>query len=377
MRILHVIDSMDPARGGPVESILQSSTVIGELGHISEIVSLDSVDAPWNSRVPITHYPQGRLMRRYGYSPQFTRWLLKHSPNFDAVIIHGLWTYATLGAWQGLRHGSTPYVVFPHGMLDPWFGRAQPVKNIAKQVYWTLALGRVLSDAQAVLFTTVEEERLARTAFYGHRYRSQVVAYGTADIAGDKQAQIDSFYAAYPAAKNRSFLLFLGRIHPKKGCDLLIDAFARYTKAYPHIDLVIAGPDQIGWCDTLKSHAAERGISERIHWPGMLSGALKWGAFHAADAFILPSHQENFGIAVAEAMACSKPVLISDKVNIWPDIDRAGAGLVAPDDLAGTHDLLHPLLRPNSRNKSGDGCGRPAMLFGSLSNPGCGPRPPW
>src|SRR6185369_13539161 len=130
-----------------------------------------------------------------------------------------------------------------------------------------------------------------------------------------------AFFAAFPALKGRQFLLFLGRVHPKKGCDLLIRAFAKsLDKIAPDMDLVMAGPDQVNWVPELKALTKRLGVDNRVHWPGMLTGALKWGAFHSADALVLPSHQENFGIAVAEAMACCTPALISDKVNIWREV---------------------------------------------------------
>jgi glycosyltransferase involved in cell wall biosynthesis len=106
------------------------------------------------------------------------------------------------------------------------------------------------------------------------------------------------------------------------------------------IDLVMAGPDQLGWVQKLNAMAASLGIENRIHWTGMLKGQLKWGAIRSAEAAILPSHQENFGVVVAEAMSCSTPVLISDKVNIWREVQNSGAGLVEPDTLEGTRHLI-------------------------------------
>ena len=138
-----------------------------------------------------------------------------------------------------------------------------------------------------------------------------------------------------PELKGRKFILFLSRIHPKKGVDLLIQAFARHAKTFPEIDLVIAGPDQTGSKSALQKLARELGVDNRIYWPGMLSGDAKWGAFRSAEFFVLPSHQENFGIVVAEAMALSKPVLITNKVNIWREIEADGAGLVVNDDVEG------------------------------------------
>jgi len=185
------------------------------------------------------------------------------------------------------------------------------------------------------MFTCEEERQLAPKSFSPYVAREFVVGYGTRDIEGDPQSQHATFIAHVPALKGRRFILFLSRIHPKKGVDLLIRAFARYADTFPDLDLVIAGPDQTGSKSELQRLAGELSVDNRIHWPGMLSGDAKWGAFRSADFFVLPSHQENFGIVVAEAMALSKPVLITNKVNIWREIATDGAGLVVNDDLEG------------------------------------------
>ena len=148
------------------------------------------------------------------------------------------------------------------------------------------------------------------------------------------------FFERCPEARGKRYLLFLGRIHRKKGCDLLIDAFARVAAKDPELYLVVAGPDQQQWSERLQQTAASQGIAERVYWPGMVTGDAKWGAFFASEAFILPSHQENFGIAVAEALACGKPVLLADKVNIAEDIAEDGAGLMEMDTAEGTLQLL-------------------------------------
>jgi glycosyltransferase involved in cell wall biosynthesis len=216
---------------------------------------------------------------------------------------------------------------------------------LLKQIFWMLAEGRVLRDAKAVLFTCEEERECARGVFKGHRYREQVVLFGTADPSGSAGAQIEAFNTAFPHLRDRDCFLFLSRIHPKKGCDLLIQAFADCLPTLPqNLDLVIAGPDHVGYIPELTALAGRRGISNRIHWPGMLKGDVKWGAFRKAKALVLPSHQENFGVAVAEAMACSTPVLISDKVNIWREVSAAGAGIVQPDTLEGTRSLIKLFL---------------------------------
>jgi glycosyltransferase involved in cell wall biosynthesis len=240
-----------------------------------------------------------------------------------------------------LASGGASYFVFTHGMMDPWFRRTYPIKHLIKQLFWLFGEGRLLAGARSVLFTTQEERRLAQGQFLGwSSYRETVVGYGTAPPPPATIAQEAAFRAATPGLGGRAYLLFLSRIHRKKGCDLLVEAFAKVADQRPDLDLVIAGPDQEGLVAALQARAQALGIGERIHWPDMLRGDAKWGAFRGADAFVLPSHQENFGIVVAEALGCGTPVLITDKVNIWREVEAGQAGLVETDDIAGVEKLL-------------------------------------
>ncbi|MGK2913166.1 MAG: glycosyltransferase, partial [Porticoccaceae bacterium] len=214
----------------------------------------------------------------------------------------------------------------------------------------------VLRDAAAVLFTCEEERQLARESFLPYKVREAVVNYGTSLPASIHPDNRQAFLAAFPALAGKRLILFLGRVHEKKGCDLLIEAFTSVAAREPALHLVIAGPDQTGWQARLQQLAIQHGVAERITWTGMLQGELKWGALLAAEAFILPSHQENFGIAVAEALAVGTPVLISDKVNIWREIKADKAGLVAPDTLDGTVSLLERWLAmsPEQQREMGE-----------------------
>ena len=150
-------------------------------------------------------------------------------------------------------------------------------------------------------------------------------------------------------------MLFLSRIDKKKGIDLLLTAFAGHADTFPDLDLVIAGPDLAGLQAGLKDLSSKLGIAARVHWPGILSGAAKWGAFRAAEFFVLPSHQENFGVVVAEAMALSRPVLITNKVNIWREVELDGAGIVVDDNAeaiaAGLQEMC--CLSPSQRDEIG------------------------
>ena len=346
MRLLHVIAGTDPESGGPIEALLRISEVLIRDRHEVAVVSLEDERELARRKLPFPITGLGHGTRLYRYNARLTSWLNQNAGQYDVVILHGLWNYSSFGSWRALKKGTTPYYMFSHGMMDPWFRDRYPLKHAVKQVFWRLAEGRVLRDAKAVLFTCEEERMRARGVFKGHPYNERVVLFGTADPGGDPTAQRAAFLSACPELRSRRFLLFLSRIHPKKGCDLMIQAYADLVPELPgDLDLVIAGPDQVGWVPELKSLANRLGINSRIHWPGMLRDEVKWGAFRSAEALILPSHQENFGFVVAEAMACSTPVLISDKVNVWREVLASHSGLVQPDTLEGARHLIQGFQR--------------------------------
>ncbi len=335
MRILNIVTSVDPNQGGVIENVVQLGKFLSR-EHRYEIASLDAPDAPWVADAPLKVHAFGPAVTGYAYAPRLTQWIRAHRKDYDIVLVHGIWQFGSYATWKALRNTSTPYLVFPHGMLDPWFKRTYPLKHLKKLMYWPWAEYRVLRDARAVCFTCEEERVLARQSFGLYRARETVVSFGTAAPPDDANAQRAAFEAAFPDLRDKKLLLFLSRIHVKKGADLLIEAFARVAQRDPNLHLVMAGPDQQGLQAELQALAQKLGVAQRITWTGMLQGELKWGAFRAASAFVLPSHQENFGIVVAEALACGVPVLISDKVNIWREIAADNVGWVAPDTLEGT-----------------------------------------
>jgi len=340
MKVLHIIDSVNPARGGPLEAVRQLGSVSISDGHQVEVASLDAPDAPHLKGFPLPVYALGPGRLTYSYSPRFGPWLRENAGSYDAVIVNGLWQYHSFGAWRILRNCSTPYFVFTHGMLSPWFKRTYPLKHLKKWMYWPWGEYPVLRDAKAVLFTCEEERVLARQSFWLYRCNEVVVNFGTTHPEGDPEAELAALFDRFPHLREKRLTLFMGRMHPVKGCDLAIQAFARVLAKDPDWHLVMAGPDQVGWQAKLSSLAEELKVADRITWTGMIRGDVKWGAFRASEIFLLPSHTENFGVVVAEALARGVPALISDKVNIWREIERDGAGLVSPDDLPGTMNLL-------------------------------------
>jgi glycosyltransferase involved in cell wall biosynthesis len=341
MRILRVIAGTNASEGGPIEGIRQIAKVLASRGHTVEVASLDPADAAWLDELPFKVHALGTDRDWYLSAPMLQKWLVENAHKYDVVVQHGLWNPTGFATWRAMRATRSSYLVYSHGMLDPWFRRAYPLKHVIKQIVWLIADGRLTADAKYVLFTTEEERSLARKSFWPVRYRERVVQYGTADVdiaALGRQAQ--TFRQEHPEVGHNPFLLFLSRIHPKKGCDLLIQAFAEIARVRPDLHLVVAGPDDADIRSSLIELTTRLEVKDRVHWPGMLQGDAKWGAFAASEAFVLPSHQENFGIVVAEAMACGRPVLITNKVNIWREVFACGGGIVENDDLTGVSNLL-------------------------------------
>jgi len=347
MRYRRLIHSLDPATGGPPEGIRQVVPELQARGIQGEVWCADDPLAPWLAAFPEPVKTWRPRLRSYGWAPDLTA-RLAAAAQADPVavqIVHGLWKAHGVSAWLTARALGVPYVVFPHGMLDPWFRRAQPLKHLKKQVYWWWRQGRVLRGAAAVLFTCDEERRLAERTFWPYRVRAQVVSYGIGRTEATERDR-EAWAAFQPGLCGRRQLIFLGRVHAKKGVDLLLRAWLEQPLAGAPEQapcLVLAGPDGPELAAKVQRELnpeQARRFAATVVAPGLLRGAEKAGALAAADAFILPSHQENFSLATAEALAAGKPVLITRKVNIWREVEAAGAGWVEADTLAGVRRLL-------------------------------------
>lgn len=350
MRILNLTPSMNPSHGGPPQGIRDSVAAFAALGIENEVACCDAPFAPWLERDSLPIHALGPGKFGFSYTHQLIPWLNKNTDRFDVVILHGMWQWPGLAL---LRSAIPRFYLMPHGMLDPWFQRdsSRRVKAVRNCFYWWLFERHVVSRAAGVLFTCEEEMRLARTTFGSYYPKKELnVGYGIAPTPDYSEKMRAAFADKLGNLNGRRYLLFLGRIHPKKGIDMLIRAYREILESgkrnadWP--DLVIAGP---GWESAYGNQMREqierinsavhsenfnlrKEKSTHIHAVGMLEGDAKWGALHGCEALILPSHQENFGIVVAEAMACNKPVLITNKVNIWREIAKHKAGVVMNDD---------------------------------------------
>ncbi len=355
---------MDPAYGGPCQGIRNSVPEHDKAGTETDILCFDDPAAEYLKTETLSIFAIGPGKTAWGYTPTLAPWLLEHLTGYDVVIVHGLWQYYNYAVYRAVkklkrqqRTGIPTVYIMPHGMLDPYFQRtsSRRIKAIRNRIYWDLIEKRVINAANGVLFTCDAELKLARETFPGYAPRQEInVGYGVPEPPEFTAAMESAFRQHCPGLEG-PYLLFLSRIHPKKGVDLLVEAYENWlgTNAAERPCLVIAGPDvgsQLG--QKLRDTVGENPILEKkVFFTGMLTGLAKWGAFYGCEAFVLPSHQENFGIAVAEALACGKPVLISDKVNIWREIHRKEAGFVSNDSLPGVEDLLHSWSQLDEKDK--------------------------
>lgn len=351
---------MDPTSGGPCQGIRNSIPDLEKLGIHNEVVCLDD---PASAFIAEDNFPVHAVGPRKGpwsYSAQLIPWLLEHLGRFDAVIVEGLWQYHSYAAAKALRilggmqpddskmQGLPRLFIMPHGMLDPYFQKApeRRLKAIRNWFYWKMIEGNVVNSAFGLLFTCEAELLLARESFRPYKPKREINAgFGIQAPPAYNPAMSEAFLEKCPQVRNKPYILFLGRINEKKGVDLLVRSFLDVQEKIQGTSkryLVIAGPGMETAYGEKVLQLAQRNadLSNLIIFPGMLSGDAKWGAFYGCEAFSLPSHQENFGISVAEALACGRPVLISDQVNIWKEIKAGGGGLISADTLEGTKESL-------------------------------------
>lgn len=347
MRLLNIIASVDLRTGGPAAWIRDFGAAARSRGHDIETVCFDppasAAGRPAKAQVHTVRAWPGSLA-----SPALDRWLAQHAQRYDCMIAHGLWRYPSLAAWRTRQAGGPPYLLYPHGSLGSWFERRYPLKHLGKTLYWSVFERRAYCGAARVVYTCEQERRDSRNAFAAMDAATTVCPLGIPDpvLQFDLDHVAARFRASFPTLGDHPYVLWLGRIHPVKGCDLLLRAFAAATRA--PLQLVMAGPDPLGWRRELERLAADLGIAERIHWTGMLDDGAKWGALRGAHLFALPSHQENFGISAVEALACGRPVLLSDKVGICDEVAERGAGIIATDDAEEIARALRRFLMPGA-----------------------------
>ncbi len=352
LSIIHVIHSIDPDHGGTTEAVRLLARTPESVR--SMVLSSDDPKTGWGGDWPCPVRLLGPAKTKFGWTPNWEAGLRDLLQPGAVVVVHGLWQYHALAAARAARAAKVPVLIYPHGMLDPW---ALKQSRWLKSAAWWLFNRRVFRQAACVCFTTDEERRLAAPMLGKMRGEQVIVPLGVEEPPDSMEVLKAEFESAHPALAGRRVFLFLGRLHPKKGCDMLLQAFARWQVTDDPgraVHLRFVGPPYAAhFQEELERRCNALGlkIGMDVSFAGGVVGRDKWRELAAAEVLVLPSHQENFGIVVAEALACEVPVLLSDKVNTAPFIAEYGAGLVADDTVAGTLQLLQGWSRQSVDEK--------------------------
>jgi glycosyltransferase involved in cell wall biosynthesis len=346
LRILHVIHRLDPREGGP-------PAVVARLAAAQ--ASFD------DTIVAILHHPGGESSEAFAAVPGFVRvtrhaiapgalaaWLDTHLASFDVLHLHGVWDRILLAAAAEARRRRIPYAVVPHGMLDPWCLTGQGVlKGLKKKLALAVTHRALLHHAAFLHVLNADEARLIDPL--GLTPPKVVIPNGVFEREVSPLPPPGAFRVDHPELADEPYILFLSRLHHKKGLDILADAFAEVLRRGLATRLVVAGPDD-GARAPFEAQCRSLGIADRVHLVGPLFGPTKLAAFADAHAFCLPSRQEGFSVAITEALACGVPVVISDQCH-FPEVATEGVGRVTSLDPNAVADglvwtlNLHPVER--------------------------------
>lgn len=343
MRVVHVISSIDPRKGGPVLALEGLTRAQRKLGIDVSIVATFAAGNPANADVfhqddiPVTLI--GPTWGKLGFSSGMEKALRSAVGAADIVHIHAIWEQVQhRAARQALALGK-PYILRPCGMLDPW-SLAQ--HRWMKRLVWMLRVRFDATHATALHATSEMEADNLRQLLLNVPV---IVEPNGVRLSEFESLPPPGWLAQrVPALNNRRAILFLGRIHVHKGLDLLVPAFAEISRDFPDVDLVIAGPNNDGYLPQVQQMIRERGLTERVYLLGMLRGLERVAALHDAELFVLPSGHENFGISVVEAMAAETPVIVSNEVALHAEVTRSGAGEAVPRDVGPLADAMRRWL---------------------------------
>jgi glycosyltransferase involved in cell wall biosynthesis len=362
LRILHVQATIAPNFGGPTTVLAGLAGAQAKEGHHLTVCTTDRDHPQENYLAPNVVsrlFPPNVDVRTFPiilpsvlYSRPMAAWLRKHVRDYDIVHIHGLYRFPMTYAAMQARKQGVPYIVRPCGTLDPYLHAKSTRSQWLKRLYKRLFAVPSLNHASAIHYTAEDERN--RVGHLKLRAPSFVMPNGL-DWAPYRSLPPRGALRARWGLGDAPIVLFLGRLHFKKGLDLLIQAFDEVRKQVRDGQLVIVGPETDDYGRRVRGWVRERGLQKAVHFVGPLQGPDVVQAYVDADVFALPSYTENFGMTVAEAMACALPVVISDQVNIHADVAEAGAGLVArcaAGEVAAA--LRNVLLAPEGRRAMGE-----------------------
>lgn len=364
MKIVHAIASLDPAAGGPPVVAVRLGAAQAAMGHDVWIVAYERHQAkeriaksygsiPGYDRVKVVALHQHGLGERL-LATEARADLKKLGAGAGVFHLHGVWDPILRAAASTARALRVPYVVTPHGMLDPWSLGQTTAKRLKKRVALAFGYRRMLDGAAFIHALNADEARLLDPLRL--RAPREVFPNGIFIEEFDDLPAPGEFRKARPEIGDDPFVLFLSRLHFKKGLDYLVDAFAQIRAKHPALRLVVAGPDD-GYRATLEQRIADRKVADRAHVVGPLYGEEKLAALVDSALFCLPSRQEGFSMAITEAMACRLPVVVSDQCH-FPEVAEAGAGRVVPCDASRTAAAMDEILADSGLARGMGAAGR-------------------
>ena len=350
MRILVIAESIGPSTGGGRVGILGLCRGLAKRGHQITLVATNA-DAIKVLNVPLGVPTQTDGVEVYFYPVQFSilgnlfsiplvKAIKSQISHADIVLIHSLYRFTSTVAAYYCRKYKIPYIIRPHGTLDPFLLYRR--RSLLKLAYISLFERKNFKFAAAIQYSSLIEERVSRNLIPDSS-SSLIIPEGIELKDFLKLPSSRVFHASYPRMANKILILFLGRFHQKKGLESLIKAYAMVAKSCPNVHLILAGSGDQDYIKHISMRLNDTDLTSRSTITGQLNEDQKLAVLACADLFVLPSHGENFGLAVVEAMACGMPVLISDKVGIWPEVAEYEAGLVTtsdPSQIAGAMETL-------------------------------------
>jgi glycosyltransferase involved in cell wall biosynthesis len=363
-RVLHVIPAVAARYGGPSQAVIGMCRGLAERG-VETLVATTDADGRGRLVAELgqpTRYEgvPAMIFRRqwseaFKYSRPLARWLDDNVARFAVVHIHAVFSHACLAAADACQRAGRPYIVRPLGTLDPWSMRQ---KWVQKRLLWQLGARKMMRSAAAVHYTSREEQRLAESTL--GLTRGTVIPLGVDEELLQRQVDPRLFRQRQPLVGSRSYVLALGRLHPKKGIEFLLDSFLQVTRQSALQDwrLVIAGDGDAAYVDRLKALVRQSGGQERVVFTGWVEGELKAAVLAGAGLTVLASKQENFAVSMIESLACGVPVLVSPQVNTADDIAAAGAGWVAPLASADFQFALTSAMRDEAERRRRGAAGR-------------------
>ena len=323
IKILSIIDSLELEKGGPSHSLIDIAIANQKNGIQHDILILGKrIKNKLKDKIKIISLDNSIL--KYGFSLKLIFWLLKNRKNYDLFIVHGLWQFITLASRFLLRG---KYLVFTHGMLDPYFG-TEKFKTLKKKIYWFLFEKKNLLKSKFVLSNSKKEFHQFKNTFVNtNGIKFKIVNYGLFPKSLDFKINKEKFLKKFPFVKNKETILYMNRIDPKKGCDLLIKSFAKIKNKRNYL-LLIAGDTNSKYGKEMIKLKNELKQENHIYFLNFLKDQIKWGAYEYSNFSILPSHGENFGVSIIESLYAKTPVICSNKVGISNYIKKYKAGMV-------------------------------------------------